>query len=110
MFGAKVQSLAGFKGGDWLYLNLTNADIGIELGASRMIVKPGAVSIQGAPNLAEAVNMPISYNYRAPGDDEWKLITSSTVVVMPTRREICVFSADPKFGRISYHGVTFPVE
>lgn len=110
VFGAKVQNLAGFKGGDWLYVNLTNADIGIELGASKMVVKPGAISIQGAPNLAEAVNMPISYNYRAPGEKEWKLITSSTVVVMPTRREICIFSADPRYGRISYHGITFPVE
>jgi hypothetical protein len=29
---------------------------------------------------------------------------------MPTRREIRLFSADPNFGRIDYHGITFPVE
>ncbi len=54
--------------------------------------------------------MTLSYNYRLPQEKEWKNITSSTVVVMPTRREICIFSADPEYGSITYHGVTFPVE
>jgi hypothetical protein len=110
LFRSTTQDLAGFKGGDWLYLNLTNADIGIQLGEQKSIIKPGIVSIRSARNLDKPTNMPISYNYRLPGKQEWKLLTASTVVLMPTRREICVFSVDPQFGRISYHGITFPVE
>lgn len=110
VFGAKVQDLAGFRGGDWLYLNLTNADIGIQLGAEKQIVKPGGLSIQSARNLSEAANMAITYNYRPAEEKEWRMLTSSTVVVMPTRREICIFSADPRSGRVAYHGITFPVE
>jgi hypothetical protein len=110
VFGAKVQNLAGFRGGDWLYLNLTDADIGIVLGTEKQIVKPGGLRIQSAPNLAEATNMVISYNYRPAEEKEWRLLTESTVVVMPSRREICIFSADPRSGRVGYHGITFPVE
>lgn len=110
LFGSKTQDLAGFRGGDWLYLNLTTADIGIQLGSERSIVKPGGVGIRSAGNLDKPTNMTISYNYRPPGEKEWKLLTSSTVVLMPTRREICIFSADPRFGRITYHGITFPAE
>lgn len=37
------------------------------------------------------------------------LLRASPVVLLPTRREICIFSWDPRFGRIDYHGLTFPV-
>ena len=110
LFQTKVQDLAGFKGGDWLFMNLTNADIGIQLGANKLTIKPAGLHIHNTPGLSKPTSTPISYNYRIPGEKEWELISASTIALMPTRREICIFSADTEFGRISYHGITFPVE
>lgn len=110
VFNAKVQDLAGFKGGDWLFMNLTNADIGIRLGTNRLTIKPAGLHIHNTPGLSEPISSPISYHYRIPGKKEWGLISASTIALMPTRREICLFSADPSYGRIDYHGITFPVD
>lgn len=110
VFQTKVQDLAGFKGGDWLFMNLTNADIGIQLGTGRLTIKPAGLHIHNTPGLSEPISTPISYHYRIPGKNEWELISASTIALMPTRREICLFSADPSYGRIDYHGITFPVE
>lgn len=109
VFGAKVQDVAAFKGGDWLFMNLTNAEIGIRLGAAKQTIKPGGLRIQGIPGLSEPTSTTISYHYLTPGKKEWELISASTVALMPTRREICIFSLDRQYGRISYHGITFPV-
>lgn len=109
VFQAKVQDLAGFKGGDWLFMNLTTTDIGIEIGQQKISIKPGGLRIHNTPGLKEPTNTPISYNYMHPQKKEWKRLSASTVVLMPTRREICIFSVDARFGRIDYHGVTFPV-
>lgn len=109
LFQATAQDLAGFRGGDWLFMNLTNTEIGIEIGASKLAIKPGGLRIHSTPSLTEPTATPISYHYRIPGKKEWELISSSTVALIPTRREICLFSADPRFGRIDYHGITFPV-
>ena len=38
------------------------------------------------------------------------MISASTIVLYPKRREICIFSWDTRFNRIAYHGLTFPVE
>ncbi len=110
IFNAKVQDLAGFKGGDWLFMNLTNADVGIQLGTNKLKIKPAGQHIHNTPGLTEPTSTSISYHYRIPGKKEWELISASTIALMPTRREICLFSADPRFGRIDYHGITFPVE
>ena len=110
VFQTKVQDLAGFKGGDWLFVNLTNADIGIQLGKRRLTIKPAGLHIHNTPGLSEPTSTPISYHYRIAGKNEWELISASTIALMPTRREICLFSADPSYGRIDYHGITFPVE
>jgi hypothetical protein len=29
--------------------------------------------------------------------------------MQPTRREICIFSWDPQYNRVDYHGITFAV-
>jgi len=110
IFTSKVQSLASFKGGDWMFMNLTNAEIGIQFGEKNLPIKPGEMHIHNTPGLTQAISMSISYHFRVPGKKEWELISASTIPVMPTRREICLFSVDPKFGRIDYHGITFPVE
>jgi len=49
-------------------------------------------------------------HYYLAAEKKWKMITSTTVVVQPTRREICVFSWDAKRKRIDYQGATFPIE
>jgi hypothetical protein len=109
LFATRVQNLADFKGGDWMFINLTRAEIGIELGENKIAVKSGGFSIRTNRDLPDATNMEFSYNYRLPGEEDWKLLTASTAVVMPSRREICVFSTNPLNGRISYNGITFPV-
>jgi hypothetical protein len=109
VFQAKVQDLAGFKGGDWLFMNLTHTDIGIQLGTTKLLIKPGGLSIHNTPGLSEPTSTPISYHSLIPGKKEWELISASTIALMPTRREICIFSADPNSNRIDYHGVIFPV-
>lgn len=109
MFHAKVQDLAAFKGGDYLYLNLTKANVAVQMGSDKMTLKPGETSISKAPTLSEPVNTTISYHFYHPVREKWQLISASTVVRIPTRREICVFSWDTRYERLSYHGITFPV-
>ena len=110
VFNAKVQDLEGFKGGDWLFMNLTNTQIGVQFGETKISVKSGGLSIHKTANLVESTTTPISYHYLVPGKNQWDLISASTIALHPTRREICLFSADPRYGRIDYHGITFPVE
>lgn len=109
LFASKVQNLADFKGGDWLFLNLTSAEIGVQLGADKLAIKPGGTEIQRLTNLTKATSMPVSLNYRLPPAKEWQHITASTVAAMPSRREICIFSMHPEYGNITYNGITFPV-
>ena len=109
LYQTKVQDLAGFKGGDYLFLNLTTARVAVEMGKTKLGLEPGKSRIFEAPTLREPENTPISYHYYQPEDDEWVLLSASTVVLQPTRREICVFSWDPRYKRIDYHGITVPV-
>jgi hypothetical protein len=109
VFEAKVQDLAAFKGGDWLFLNLTNVDVGVQLGETKMKITPAGKKIFNAPVLDEPMNMPVLYSFFHPVKKEWKLLSASTVVLRGTRRELCIFSVDSRFDRIDYHGITFPV-
>lgn len=109
VFRTRVQNLALFKGGDTLYMNLTKARVAVKVGDKNIPLNPGAVRIFEAPRLTEPVNTPISYHFFHPAREQWKLLSASTVVMQPTRREICIFSWDPRFNRIDYHGITFPV-
>jgi hypothetical protein len=108
-FHTKVQDLSGFKGGDYYFLNLTKANVAVKMGPENLTLKPGETSISKASALTESVNTPISYHFFHPVKQQWLLISASTVVRMPSRREICVFTWDEQFQRISYKGITFPV-
>lgn len=109
LFQAKVQDLAAFKGGDTLYLNLTTLNVGVEMGATKIGLKPGDTRIFTAPEMAEATNMEVRYSYYHPTQLKWNMLSASTVVLRSTRREICIFSWDPRFNRVDYHGIIFPV-
>ena len=109
LFQAKVQDLVGFKGGDSLYLNLTKLGMRVELGGTKLEVKPGETIIYKAPTLDKPANTPICYSFYHPTEKQWKMISASTIVLYPTRREICIFSWDPRYNRVEYHGITFPV-
>ncbi len=110
LFQAKVQDLAKFKGGDRLFINLSDTNIGVKIGDTSVAVPARQANIYSAPKLAEPSNMPIIYNYYHPEQKKWKLLTATTVVIMPTRREICVFDNGSRIGKIKKHGILFPVQ
>lgn len=109
LFRSKVQDLAQFKGGDRLYINLSHTNIRVRLGKTMVPVASGGVSIYESPALAAATNMPIMYEFYHPERKEWKLLTASTVVLIPTRREITVFNDGTRIGNIKKHKILFPV-
>lgn len=109
LFRTKVQDLASFKGGDWLFFNMTNFRLGVEMGKTSLEIKPGEVRIYNSPVEAEPVNMPIRQSYFHPVKQQWKMISASTVVLHSTRRQVCIFGWDPRYERIEKTGITFPV-
>ncbi len=110
LFQAKVQDLAAFKGGDRLYINLSDTNIGVKLGETSVTVPAGQASIYSASKMAESTNMPISYSFYHPEEKKWKLLTASTVVIRPTRREISIFNNGSRLGKIEKHSIVFPVQ
>jgi hypothetical protein len=109
VFNTKVKDLATFKGGDYLYMNLSPLKVAVQLGKKTIALKPGEDKIYDAPVLRKSINVPVRYNYYHPTKKKWKMLSASTVVLRPTRREICIFNWDPRYKRIDYRGVTFPV-
>jgi hypothetical protein len=109
VFQTSVKDLAGFRGGESLYINLSKIDVAVRLGGKALELKPGNIKVHSVRGVGKPTNMTISYHFMHPTLKKWKLISASTVVVRPTRREICIFSWDPRFKRLNYHGVTFPL-
>jgi len=109
LFRAKVQDLAKFKGGDRLYINLSDTNIRVRLGKTTVAVPPGQANIYESPKLAEPANMPIMYEFYHPERKEWKILTASTIVLRPTRREISVFNNGTRIGNIRKHKILFPL-
>ncbi|GHC57791.1 hypothetical protein [Roseibacillus persicicus] len=110
IFHCLVQDLAKFNGGDSLYLNLSQLDVAVQLGDKKLALKPGTRKVFVPPSLAKSTSVPVSYHYYHPVQEKWKLLSASTIVMRPTRREICIFSWDPRYERVDYHGVTFPIQ
>ena len=110
LFRAKIQSLDEFKGGDRLYINLSDTEIRVRLGQTTVPVAPGQSNIYESPKLAAPVNMPIMYEFYHPERKEWKILSASTVVIRPTRREISVFNNGTRIGNIKWHGILFPLK
>jgi hypothetical protein len=109
LFRSMVQDLAKFKGGDRLYINLSDTDIRVRLDKTTVPVASGRVSIYETSALAEATNIPVMYQFYHSGRKEWKILSASTVVVRPTRREITVFNNGTSPGNIRKHKILFPV-
>ena len=109
IFQAKVQDLAAFKGGDRLFINLSDTDIAVQLGDVTTAVPAKQTKIYAASKLAKPTNMPISYRFYHPEEKKWKLLSASTVVLRPTRREICIFNNGSRLGNIEKHNIPFPV-
>ena len=110
LFRTKVQDLAKFKGGDRLYINLSDTNIRVRLGQTNVAVAPGQANIYESPKLAKPANVAIMYEFYHPERKEWKILSASTVVLRPTRREICVFNSGSRLGNIKKHGILFPVQ
>ena len=110
LFSSKAINLSKFRGGDNLYINLSPSAIICKLGKNSITVKPMSSQIYHPEGLKKSTNIPIQYGYYAPKTKQWKLLSASTIVLRPTRREICIFSWNHKYKRIGYHGITFPVD
>lgn len=109
IFQAKVQDLANFKGGDRLFINMSDTNIGIQVGETKVPLPARGSKIYKAPSLAKPINMPIVYQFYHPERKEWKLLSASTVVVRPTRREIVIFNNGSRIGNIKKHKILFPL-
>ena len=110
VFNANVQDLAKFKGGDRLFINLSTTNIRVRMGDTKVLVPPRQASLYESPKLAAPVNKPIMYEFYHPEKKQWKIITASTVVIRPTRREICIFNDGTRLGNIKKHSILFPVQ
>jgi hypothetical protein len=109
LFQTKVQDIAALKGGDTMFLNMTNLKIGVELGKSKIEIEPGQVKIHNPLGASKSVSLPIRLSYFHPERKEWAMITASTVALYSTRREICIFNWDSRFNRVDYDSITFPM-
>ena len=110
IFLAQVQDLAAFKGGDRYYINLSKTHIRVKLGDAQVSVAPKQANIYRAPNLAKPTNTPIMYQFYHPVQKKWKILSASTVVLRPTRREINIFNDGTRIGTIKKHKILFPVQ
>lgn len=108
LFQAKVQDLAAMKGGDTMFLNITNLRIGIELGEGKFIVVPGEGKIHNPLGTKKSASLPIRLSFFHPERKEWDMITASTVALYSTRRELCIFTWDSQFQRVDFESITFP--
>jgi len=109
MFEAKVQDLADFGGGKTLYLNVSPRDVQVEINEEVIELSEGEMQVTRDPRLDKAESRAVTYSYLNPLTNSWSKMGSSAIMLHPTRREICIFTWNPRSERISYHGVTFPV-
>lgn len=109
LFQTKVQDLAALKGGDTMFLNMTQLKIGVELGKAKIEIDPGQVKIHNPLGSSKSVSLPIRISYYHSQRKEWTMITTSTVALYSTRREMCIFNWDSRFNRVDYESITFPM-
>jgi hypothetical protein len=108
VFQAKVQDLAGLKGGDSMFLNMTNLQIGIELGKAKIRLGPGQAETHNPLGSEQSVSLPFRLSYFHPERQEWSMITASTVALYSTRKELCIFNWNSQFNRVAFESITLP--
>jgi hypothetical protein len=79
------------------------------LGDWEMVVKSGKSTIYGSPAISASTNLPVPCSFCHLEKKEWQMLSASTLILRSARREMCIFSLDPRFGHIDYHGIMFPV-
>lgn len=108
LFQTRVLDLASLKGGDSMFLNMTNLKIGVELGRSNILIEPGQIKTHNPLGSSLSVTLPIRMSYFHPERGEWSMITASTVALYSTRRELCIFNWDMRFNRVDFESITLP--
>ena len=109
VFMTKVVSLQEFKGGDFMYINLTSAQVGVEIDKVKILLKPGNMKIQQVGNKDKPVSVPYRYSYYHPDKDKWMPLNASMTIATNTRRQLFIFSVNEHTGRVRCKGVTFAV-
>jgi hypothetical protein len=109
LFKTRVLDLAACKGGDSMFLNMTNLKIGVEMGKEKILVEPGEIKAHNPLGGAKAASIPIRLSFFHPERSEWAMITASTVALYSTRRELCIFNWDKRFNRVDYESITLPM-
>ena len=49
------------------------------------------------------------YKFYHPEQKQWKILSASTIVLRPTRREINIFNDGSRLGTVKKHKILFPV-
>ena len=110
VFLTKIQALNRFKGGDYMYINLTKFKIGVEIDDKKLVVKPGSVEIKHVAKANGVESVPYRYSYYHTQKKKWMTLNASMTILTRSRREIFIFGLSHNTGRIRCKGVTFPVE
>ncbi len=110
VFHSKVTDITNIKGGNTMYINLTNLKLGIELDKEAIAIGAGETKLHNPLGARVKASLPVTFRFFDPAKKKWELITQSTMAFYSTRREICFFTWNEQFNRIDFSGVTFPTE
>jgi len=109
VFLTSVQDLNRFKGGDFMYINLSNSRIGVEIGSNKKMVNPGGLEIVRVADGNGEESIPYRYSYFQSDKQRWLPVSASVTIASMLQREVYIFSVNQETGRIRCKGVTFPV-
>lgn len=109
LFLTKVQALDRFKGGDFMYINLSDSRIGVEIGNNKKLVNPGGLEILSVAATKDAESIPYRYSYFQSNKQRWMPLNASMTIASMMQREVFIFSVSQQSGRIRCKGITFPV-
>jgi len=106
----KIVDFAKFKGGNNLFLNMTAKKIAVDIDKKSLEIDPSEHKIYDVPTTPNPKSVQIRFRFLDLETRKWQIITGSTIVMYPTRREMCIFGWDTEFDRINYRGITIPVD
>lgn len=105
-FEAKIQDLSTFKKGDWLFINNSKFNVSVETDHEKLLIDPDHTKIWTASASGTTTKLSMKYRPDEKEADTWKLISSSSVAIYDTRREICILSWNEKHSRMDFNGTT----